>query len=160
MKALLFLSAAWLGLAASPAHAALQVLLDSNASTQTIFDNGVGDNNPTLGVIDVHNDFLNGVLFNGIATETSSPDQITITGLTFRSFVLLPRIADFTSADLATGLGLGVTAVVPGLGFVDDRGLENVSGVPEPSTWAMLSLGFGLIGFIAFGRRKRGSLAF
>ena len=38
--------------------------------------------------------------------------------------------------------------------------VENVSpAVPEPSTWAMMILGFGGIGFIAYRRRKDSALA-
>jgi PEP-CTERM motif len=33
----------------------------------------------------------------------------------------------------------------------------NVSAVPEPSTWAMMVLGFAGIGFMAFRKRKNGS---
>jgi hypothetical protein len=33
------------------------------------------------------------------------------------------------------------------------------SGVPEPSTWAMLLLGFGGVGFGAYRRTKKGSPA-
>jgi hypothetical protein len=34
-----------------------------------------------------------------------------------------------------------------------------VSGVPEPSTWAMLLLGFAGLGFIGYRRNKAGSVA-
>ena len=35
----------------------------------------------------------------------------------------------------------------------------NVSAVPEPSTWAMMILGFAGIGFMAYRRRKSAALA-
>lgn len=143
MNKLLLTVAFVAALGAAPAHAALQVVLDSNASSDTIVDNGPGDSNPASGVIDISNDFLNGVLFNGVATETPSPEEIAISGLTFRSFTPLTRLASFTGSDPITGLSLGIEATVPGFGFVDDRGLENVTGTPELATWAMLALGFG-----------------
>ena len=37
--------------------------------------------------------------------------------------------------------------------------LQNVAPVPEPSTWAMMILGFTGVGFIAYRRRKTASLA-
>ena len=33
------------------------------------------------------------------------------------------------------------------------------SGVPEPRTWAMMLIGFGLMGFIGFKKRVRDRLA-
>jgi hypothetical protein len=38
-------------------------------------------------------------------------------------------------------------------------GIGNVSAVPEPSTWAMLLLGFAGIGFIACRRKSRPALS-
>lgn len=40
----------------------------------------------------------------------------------------------------------------PSFGYLDDVSL-NISAVPEPSTWAMLILGFASLGFIAHRRR-------
>jgi hypothetical protein len=34
-----------------------------------------------------------------------------------------------------------------------------IGSVPEPSTWAMMILGFAGMGFIAYRRRKGGTLA-
>jgi hypothetical protein len=34
-----------------------------------------------------------------------------------------------------------------------------VSGVPEPSTWAMMILGFGLVGFMLRNGRRQGAKA-
>jgi len=36
-------------------------------------------------------------------------------------------------------------------------GLTQVGGVPEPSTWAMMVLGFAGVGFMAYRRRNQGS---
>jgi hypothetical protein len=41
---------------------------------------------------------------------------------------------------------------------VDSFTLTQVSGVPEPSTWAMMILGFSGIGFMAFRRRSQGAM--
>jgi PEP-CTERM motif-containing protein len=48
-----------------------------------------------------------------------------------------------------------------GLGLIDPFGgastiLVNVAAVPEPSTWAMLLLGFAGVGFMAYRRKSQG----
>jgi hypothetical protein len=40
---------------------------------------------------------------------------------------------------------------------VDRFTLTQVGGVPEPSTWAMMILGFSGVGFMAFRRKSRGT---
>jgi hypothetical protein len=42
----------------------------------------------------------------------------------------------------------------PQFTYLDDVSLNPVAAVPEPSTWAMLLLGFAGIGFMAYRRRK------
>ena len=44
------------------------------------------------------------------------------------------------------------------LGDVSGSGTFNVSAVPEPSTWAMMILGFAGIGFMAYRRKSRPAL--
>jgi PEP-CTERM motif len=39
------------------------------------------------------------------------------------------------------------------------RGASDVGAVPEPSTWAMMILGFAGVGFMAYRRRKVAALA-
>jgi hypothetical protein len=42
--------------------------------------------------------------------------------------------------------------------FVDDLSITTVArAVPEPSTWAMMILGFAGIGFMAYRRRNQGA---
>jgi len=49
-------------------------------------------------------------------------------------------------------------------GTVDDvrqvriEGVESITAVPEPSTWAMMILGFAGVGFMAYRRRSTGAL--
>jgi hypothetical protein len=42
--------------------------------------------------------------------------------------------------------------------LVFSPGVGNVSAVPEPSTWAMLLLGFGGVGFMAYRRKSKPAL--
>jgi len=63
-------------------------------------------------------------------------------------------------------------ALAAGAYFAEISGLSGASAlkiavdgtatatVPEPSTWAMLALGFGLLAFVGFGRRARTPRAF
>jgi hypothetical protein len=44
----------------------------------------------------------------------------------------------------------------PNAGFEDTLGVGSISAVPEPSTWAMMILGFLGMGFVAY--RRSGSL--
>jgi hypothetical protein len=46
---------------------------------------------------------------------------------------------------------------VPGQFLFEVRNGVITSGVPEPSTWAMMLLGFGGIGFMAYRRKQNGS---
>lgn len=63
-----------------------------------------------------------------------------------------------------TGRFLGATGTIQGVGILDRRplrpinnltlnGVLDLPAVPEPATWAMLIMGFGMVGVI--GRRRR-----
>jgi hypothetical protein len=72
----------------------------------------------------------------------------------------------FTFIGTGTGTGSGSDTIsisgqtTPSDWFVDDITLSTVtSAVPEPSTWAMLILGFAGVGFMAY-RKKRSAPAF
>ncbi len=43
-------------------------------------------------------------------------------------------------------------------GFIGDS-LPSPSSVPEPSTWAMMLIGFGGLGFLAYRRQQRAAIA-
>ena len=61
----------------------------------------------------------------------------------------------------AAALGSGAPFTFTGtysLGDVSGSGTFNVSAVPEPSTWAMMLLGFAGIGFMAYRRKSKPAL--
>jgi len=66
---------------------------------------------------------------------------------------------NFTANVTGTGSDLLVftSAQDPAFTYLDDVSL-NVSAVPEPSTWAMMILGFAGIGFMAYRRKSRPAL--
>ena len=67
-------------------------------------------------------------------------------------------LSTFTFASLS-GQYIGYTVLAPGT--ANNPGLANISftttAVPEPTTWALIVVGFGLVGFAA--RRRKGVVA-
>lgn len=100
--------------------------------------------------------------FNGLGPLTLSvfgPGNVFLDSITF-----------VTGLDPATGLAdkgyLGFTSTTPIAGFQFEStnggtlntGFTDISiaAVPEPSTWAMMILGFAGVGFMAYRRRNQG----
>ena len=73
-----------------------------------------------------------------------------------------PSYGHGSSADLFFAGGafaqVGVYQPPTTLGFSTDATLTVTSGVPEPSTWAMMILGFAGIGFMAYRRKSKPAL--
>lgn len=62
-----------------------------------------------------------------------------------------------TDGDLISFGSLSTTADITNVRQVRVGGIDTIPAVPEPSTWAMMLGGFGLIGFSMRRRRKLGS---
>ena len=65
------------------------------------------------------------------------------------------------TSNLAAGkslIGFGIFGTSPGPTYLDDFLISTGAAVPEPSTWAMMLLGFGAIGFAMRRSRRRGAL--
>ncbi len=73
-------------------------------------------------------------------------------GLTSQSFTFTTTGGNLTFASLPGGNAFG-----PYVGNVLDN--VQVSAVPEPSTWAMMLIGFAGIGFLAYRKTKKNSAA-
>jgi hypothetical protein len=91
---------------------------------------------------------------NGIANEdgTTLDFHISATGLTLSSFAA-DTTGSFFTADVAgpaNGNGVRATGII-------DFTLQT-SAVPEPSTWAMMILGFLGVGFMAYRRKGQTNL--
>jgi hypothetical protein len=108
-----------------------------------------------------------GALFSGITAENLSAIQLAIwqieyTGITFAgdatilndaaSFVTQAQSAG-ASGDYATELQQDHYQSFVGPG----NGNHSIGAVPEPSTWAMMILGFAGVGFMAYRRKQNGT---
>lgn len=91
----------------------------------------------------------------GNATSPSVPGGYQNSEKVSFSFLGLgynPNLNDTYSVDLTL-------TNVPGVGTIsDDIDVQIGSGVPEPTTWAMMLLGFAGIGFIAYRRKSKPAL--
>ena len=111
-----------------------------------------------------------------VYADSATGDQFGVTGSALGSPVILvpsgydgsTSLSGSSTFNNTTLAELGLTpgtyvytwepAAVPGALAQDGNVTVNVlSGVPEPSTWAMMALGFAGIGLLAY--RKRGTLA-
>jgi len=92
-------------------------------------------------------------------------DTPTVSGVTHyfsgwlkEDFIFSPQAASETLRFLSVG-----TPSDPPMALLDGVSLTEVGGgvpggVPEPSTWALLMIGFGGVGFAAYLRRARGTV--
>jgi len=66
----------------------------------------------------------------------------------------------FDHADFSTPFGNGTVTLVDNIHFSALGSIDlNVAPVPEPSTWAMMILGFAGVGFLAYRRRNQVAVA-
>jgi hypothetical protein len=93
--------------------------------------------------------FTNGIGItggNGAANAVAGPLDFTLGGITTANFVN-NTLGHIFAADILI-VSTGATGAVTGPG--------GVSSVPEPSTWAMMILGFLGVGFMAYRRKSQG----
>jgi PEP-CTERM motif len=109
----------------------------------------------------VNTDFPNNGGNDGTAFQTTPLQGVLVQGgsavLTYSGAVTPGSTGNtltFIVAD-ANDSALDTTAFIQGLGNAPPP-----SGVPEPSTWAMLLLGFAGIGFVGYSKAKKGRTAF
>ena len=95
-------------------------------------------------------------LGNGIGHEdgTTLDFHISGTGLTLASFAADTTGSFFTADVAGTGTSIVNGQVVRNTGIIDFT--LQTSAVPEPSTWAMMILGFFGVGFLAYRRKSQG----
>ena len=82
--------------------------------------------------------------FDGLAAPTATPPLSTLNFV----YTILSGTGRFAGASgTFTGIGTADPRVRPSQIELDFNGAVNAPAVPEPATWAMLILGFGMVGW-------------
>jgi hypothetical protein len=90
--------------ASAPAHATLQVAVDVSGTTFFCADNTACDTNPAVGVIQVANGVINGVVVNGsIQTSTGTPANPGVASLNTSSLSIINTTALEKDITVAVG---------------------------------------------------------
>lgn len=144
-------------------------LLTANPSGQATVSGGTGNTSLTQLSFDLaNNDTFTKAVFNINAAHDGSVlihvEGFNITGGFFEDdFTVSAHGQNFFTVSSINGqlmTDISLTAI-NGATFQDVRqvrigGFETVGAVPEPSTWAMMILGFAGVGFLAYRRRAQG----
>jgi hypothetical protein len=115
--------------ATAPASSALSFSTFSRAVSGSTFTNPVLDSEVTLSV-------------DGLVQDV--PPQIFVPIGLINGIGASFELIDFADDDSSTRFDFGLSTFS-----------YSVSAIPEPSTWAMMTLGFAGIGSVAYRRRKR-----
>ncbi|MBR0724248.1 PEP-CTERM sorting domain-containing protein [Bradyrhizobium manausense] len=105
-----------------------------------------------------------GFTFTDVVFDILSPDPFTITasnGGTASLSNLKNGLNEFTAFSI-NGTNLTFVTLHSATGFSQIKqfelsGVSAVTAVPEPTTWAMMILGFAGVGFLAYRRRSDGA---
>ncbi len=124
----------------------------------------------TLRILSVQDSKLYEAIFSFSGGDTSVWHTLNETGITANDFGLFSQSdlasADFTShPDFSGGpITFGFAMYRAGTDFAYDTTLRadnfslEISAVPEPATWAMMTLGFAGVGFMAYRRKSKQAL--
>jgi hypothetical protein len=115
----------------------------TDPGTTNISDIVIADIEPQPG------DFLLTVTF-------TSDNETPLTGMVDK-FIAETGAVQNLSTDFQHLFGLTGTNPLPAINVMSD--VEGVTGVPEPSTWAMMLVGFGLLGVAGYWRRRSVAIA-
>ena len=120
-----------------------------NESASLTFNNAVGSGPSSLAFLASPSNvkFVGQTLFTTSGAPTTDPDSFSGTHTSAFDSSTPFSMTEAASLHLATGADI--------TGF--NQAME--TGVPEPSTWAMLIAGFGLIGLIGWKRRTSRTFA-
>ena len=109
-----------------------------------------------LGGTQPANDAITGLAFGGTSNNTldTAHNFITIGPTSLSPFAATGTGQLLLFSNTGVSMTLGVEISHPA-GAGATTGDINISGVPEPSTWAMMILGFAGIGFMAYRRKAK-----
>lgn len=101
---------------------------------------------------------LRGLVEVGIESYGDTPNSYSQSFELFTNAEWTYHSLDFSATGTTTRLRFFATAESTGIG-VDAVSIAVVEGVPEPSTWAMLLIGFAGVGYMTYRRGKVATLA-
>jgi hypothetical protein len=111
--------------------------------------------NVTLGGLGVDNGNVSSFSFNTDETlTTNTPYEIQMRIDIFAASYITTSASASIDPFISFAPGFDAT----GLSLEFSPGVQNVSPVPEPSTWAMMILGFAGVGFMAYRRKSKPAL--
>lgn len=140
-----------------------QVVMTSQGDGQLIFVNGIGGATQSVGVLNLTT-FVDDTVFGGTSIDTLLVADKTTNAIYAITGPFNPNYGYSAAADtngqngfigLLNTSAFGNGSLAPIVTGLDNPGGEAfLPAVPEPSTWAMMVLGFGAIG-IAMRRRRK-----
>jgi hypothetical protein len=111
-------------------------------------------NNDPLAAIQYKNGKFNGFAANEVFTFGGIQYDLLISGGTWQIYLAPGGNPDFNTTFVSGYFNIGDAALTGKTSYT-----PQVAAVPEPSTWAMMILGFAGVGFMAYRRRKVAALA-
>jgi hypothetical protein len=96
-------------------------------------------------------DDLSEVLSNGVSLTLNAPGA---TSAMFSAIGSLSVVKD--QSDFAGSAGSADSSILGNAFSTTPENAVTTAAVPEPSTWAMMLLGFAGLGYVAFRRRSKG----
>jgi Laminin B (Domain IV)/PEP-CTERM motif len=139
--------------------------LGATLSYQLDFIPVSGGGSPNTTAITTEDVILTGV--GGASVSWTSTVDPSLHPNIWQTYSVVLNSTNFTGGDIATVLGnlTKIEILAEFISGTESEGLDNVSltpavvvsGVPEPSTWAMMILGFCGLGFMAYRRKQNGS---
>ena len=137
--------------------------LDGEGNPNAAFVFQIGSTLTTASASDVN--FINGANGNEVFWQVGSSATLGTTTQFVGSIVAQASISLNTGANIACGRAIALTAAVTmqgndvGIGGCDfpPGGSSSTPTVPEPSTWAMMLLGFAGLGFAGYRRAMKPS---
>ena len=137
--------------------------LDGGGDPNAAFVFQIGSTLTTASASDIK--FINGANGGEVFWQVGSSATLGTTTQFSGSIVAEASITLDTGANIACGRAIALTAAVTmdtnnvGIGGCDSPPGGSPSGaIPEPSTWAMMLLGFAGLGFAGYRRTRTGSL--
>jgi len=136
-----------------------RLVLDSQGDKQLIFVRGVGSKSQSVSVLNLQDEVDDTVFARGgeqrlLFSDTGSGNIYALT----ESFGAGAAISAADVLNQIVGVNLGTGAFTPLVQGLDSpHGEALLSAAPEPSTWALLIIGFGALGIIARQRKPAGA---